>query len=107
MGSSSTSARGRSARMAAIATFCFWPPESVEISRCLRAAAPTVERASSTRPGISSCGTPKFSSPKSISSSTTEDTICASMSCRTLPTTREMSVRLDSQVSRPQTSVAP
>ena len=68
---------------------------------------PTVSRASVMRRSIWSCGTPKFSSPKSISSSTTEATICVSMSCRTLPTTRLMSVRETSQVSWPSTRVSP
>ena len=68
---------------------------------------PTVSRASRRRASIWSWGTPKFSMPKSISSSTTEATIWVSMSCRTLPTTCEMSVRLTSQVSHPSTRTAP
>ena len=107
VGSSSTRTRGASARMAAMATFCFWPPESVAISRSRRSEMPTVASVWLMRSSIWSCGTPKFSSPKSISSSTTEATIWASMSCRTLPTMREMSVRVTSQVSLPSMSVAP
>ncbi len=107
VGSSSTSTRGSIAKIAAMATFCFWPPLSVAISRSRRSVMPTVAKALAMRPSIWSCGTPKFSRPKSISSSTTEATICASMSCSTLPTTPEMSVRLMSQVSWPATSVAP
>ncbi len=93
--------------MAAMATFCFWPPERVAISRSRRSAMPTVSSASCSRASIWSWGTPKFSRPKSISSSTTEATIWVSMSCRTLPTICEMSVRLTSQVSWPSTSAAP
>ena len=107
VGSSSTSTRGRMARMAAMATFCFCPPESVAISRSRRLEMPTVSSVWTTRSSIWSWGTPKFSRPKSISSSTTEATICVSMSCRTLPTTCEMSVSVTSQVSCPSTSVAP
>ena len=90
-----------------MATFCFWPPESVAISRSRRFAIPTVSSVRAMRPSIWSCGTPKFSSPKSSSSSTTDATICVSMSCRTLPTTCDMSVRVTSQVSRPSTNVEP
>ena len=68
---------------------------------------PTVSSVCTRRCSIWSCGTPKFSIPKSISSSTTEATICASMSCSTLPTTEEMSVSVASQVSSPCTYVAP
>ena len=107
VGSSSTSTRGRSARIAAMATFCFWPPERVAISRSRRSEMPTVSSVSAARASIWSCGTPKFSRPKSISSSTTDATICVSMSCSTLPTRREMSVSVTSQVSLPSTSVAP
>ena len=107
VGSSSTSTRGSSARIAAMATFCFWPPERVAISRSRRSEMPTEARAPARRSSILSCGTPKFSRPKSISSSTTDATICASMSCSTLPTRREMSVSVTSQVSWPSTSVAP
>ena len=46
-------------------------------------------------------------SPKSSSSSTTEATIWASMSWLTLPTTRETSVSVTSQVSCPSTITAP
>ena len=90
-----------------MATFCFCPPESVAISRSRSCSMPTVASARWMRPSIWSWGTPKFSRPKSISSSTTEATICASMSCATAPTTRAMSVRLISQVSRPSTRAAP
>ena len=107
VGSSSTSTRGRMARIAAMATFCFWPPESVAISRPRSSVMPTEASASCTRASISPWSTPKFSRPNSISSSTTEATICASMSCRTEPTVRAMSVSVMSQVSRPSTSVAP
>ena len=93
--------------MAAIATFCFCPPESVAISRPRSSGMPTVSRAPVRRASIWSWGTPKFSRPKSSSSSTLEATICVSMSCRTLPTTREMSVSVTSQVSRPSTYAAP
>ena len=107
VGSSSTSTRGSSARMAAMATFCFWPPESVAISRWRSSRMPTVDRARSMRSSMRSCGTPKFSRPNSSSSSTTEATICASMSWATDPTVREMSVSVTSQVSRPATTVEP
>ncbi len=56
---------------------------------------------------MASCGTPKFSRPKSTSSSTTDATICASMSWLTLPTVRAMSVRVIVQVSCPSTNAAP
>ena len=55
-----------------MATFCFCPPESVAISRSRRSLMPTVSSVSRTRRSIWSWGTPKFSRPKSISSSTTE-----------------------------------
>ena len=42
MGSSRTKTRGRMARMAAMATFCFCPPERVAISRARRSLMPTV-----------------------------------------------------------------
>jgi hypothetical protein len=87
--------------MAAIATFCFCPPERVAISRFLRSEMPTVSSVWDTRSSIWSWGTPKFSRPKSISSSTTDATIWVSMSCSTLPTMREMSVSVTSQVSLP------
>ena len=90
-----------------MATFCFWPPESVAISRPRRSSTPHASSAPAMRASISSCGTPKFSRPKSISSSTAEATIWESMSWATLPTTREMSVSVTSQVSRPSTSVEP
>ena len=93
--------------MAAMATFCFCPPDSVAISRSRKSAMPTVSSASMTRSSIWLCGTPKFSSPKSISSSTTEATICVSMSCNTLPTTWEISVKVTAQVSLPSTRTLP
>ena len=68
---------------------------------------PTVSSALARRAGIWSWGTPKFSRPKSSSSSTTEATIWASMSWLMLPTTREMSVSVTSQVSRPSTVTGP
>ena len=107
VGSSSTRTRGRMARMAAMATFCFWPPERVAISRLRRSLMPTVLSVSLTRCSIWSCGTPKFSRPKSISSSTSEATICVSMSCNTLPTICDTSVSETSQVSRPSTLTEP
>ena len=107
VGSSSTSTRGRSARMAAMATFCFWPPESVAISRSRKSSIPTVSSACCMRAGISSCGTPKFSNPNSSSSRTFDATNWASISCNTLPTRRDTSVRVTSHVSRPSTRHAP
>lgn len=60
-----------------------------------------------TRRSIWSWGTPKFSRPKSISSSTTEATICVSISCSTLPTICDTSVSEASQVSWPSTMTDP
>ena len=74
VGSSSTRTRGRNARIAAMATFCFWPPESVAISRSRKSSMPTVSSACCIRAGISSCVTPKFSSPNSNSSRTFDAT---------------------------------
>ena len=80
VGSSRTRTRGASARIAAMATFCFCPPERVAISRWRRSAMPTASSAADSLPSIRSRGTPKFSRPNSNSSSTTDATICASMS---------------------------
>ena len=107
VGSSRTKTRGRMARMAAMATFCFCPPESVAISRSRRSLMPTVSSVSLTRCSIWSWGTPKFSRPKSISSSTIEATICVSISCSTLPTICDTSVSETSQVSWPSTMTDP
>ena len=68
---------------------------------------PIASSAPARRPSISARGTPKFSSPKSTSSSTTDDTIWLSMSWQTLPAMREMSVRLVSTVSHPSMSTDP
>ena len=68
---------------------------------------PTAESASRMRPSSSPCGTPKFSKAKSSSSSTREETICASMSWNTEPTMRLRSVGVCSTVSRPPTRQAP
>ena len=60
VGSSSTSTRGASASIAAMATFCFWPPESVAISRSRRSAIPTASSAAAMVSSMRSCATPKF-----------------------------------------------
>ena len=107
VGSSRTKTRGRMARMAAMATFCFCPPERVAISRSRWSLMPTVSSVSLKRCSILSWGTPKFSRPKSISSSTIEATICVSISCSTLPTICDTSVSETSQVSWPSTMTDP
>ena len=63
--------------------------------------------ASARRPSTWSFGTPKFSRPYSTSSSTTDDTICESMSWHTLPTRRLMSVKDASHVSIPSMITLP
>ncbi len=63
VGSSSTITRGCSAKIAAIATFCFCPPDNVDISRCSKSDMPTVSRALFKRSMMRSWGTPKFSRP--------------------------------------------
>ena len=68
---------------------------------------PTFSSAPTSLPSISSCGTPKFSRPNRISSSTTDATIWASMSWLTLATVRDMSVSDTSQVSDPAIRTAP
>ena len=107
VGSSSTSTRGFSAMTDATATFCFWPPESSAIPRWRRSEMPIASNASAIRPSTWSFGTPKFSMPYSTSSSTTDDTICESMSWHTLPTRRLMSVNDASHVSNPSMVTLP
>ena len=49
VGSSKIITRGRNAKIAAMATFCFCPPESVSISRYFKSKIPTARKASSIR----------------------------------------------------------
>ena len=72
VGSSSTMHFGFIAITPAIATRCFWPPESLfgELSRYSH--MPTAFRAFRTLSQISFVGTPIFSGPNPASSSTTE-----------------------------------
>ena len=70
-----------------MATRCFCPPESMDGEDSARSRMPTSVSASSTRLRISSEGTPRFSSPKAQSSSTTVATIWLSGFWNTMPHT--------------------
>ena len=90
-----------------MATFCFCPPDSDEITRSRTSEMPMSASACATRSSIWSRGTPKFSRPYRISSSTTDVTNWLSTSWQTLPTSRDTSVSATSQVSSPSTTTEP
>ena len=69
----------------AMATRCFWPPESLLGDWRRYAVIPTASRLRSTRFQISSVGTPIFSGPKPTSSSTTLPMIWLSGFWNTIP----------------------
>ena len=106
--SSSTMHSGSMAMTPAMATRCFWPPDSRWGAWVIKAVISTAARASSTRRRISSEATPKFSGAKATSSSTTLATIWLSGFWNTMPTRRRISSRhASSCVSMPSTYTLP
>ena len=76
---------GRIAITPAIATLCFWPPDSLLGDCFLYAVIPTAFKLSSTRFQISLVSTPIFSGPKPTSSSTIFPMIWLSGFWNTIP----------------------
>ena len=85
-GSSSRITAGSIARMLAIASRCFCPPESVDGSRPARSASSTSASASSTRRRSPPAGTPSCPGPNATSSRTLVEKSCASKSWNTIAT---------------------
>ena len=74
------------ARVAAMATRCFWPPERVCGALSARSAIPVDSITWRSLCSISALGMPRFSSPDATSSSTVEKMSWASASSKTTPT---------------------
>jgi hypothetical protein len=98
---------GRMASTPASATFCFSPPESVNVSRSRRSKIFRYFSASSARSRISSRGTLRFSSPKATSFSTFVPSIWRSGSCSTVPIFCEICESFQGVVSSPKSSTRP
>ena len=106
--SSNTMHFGLIARMPAMATRCFWPPDSLAAECLAYSVIPTAFRHSSTVRRISAGGIPKFSGAKATSSSTTEATIWLSGFWNTIPQSwRSANAFSSSVVSMPPTVTRP
>ncbi len=88
--SSSTSTFGCMANTPAMATRCFCPPDSANVSCFSNPTSPTSRKASRTRRASSAVSTPRFSGPKATSSSTSEATSWSSGFWNTMPTVERM-----------------
>ena len=104
-GSSNINTCGRIARTPAKATFCFSPPDRLNVSRPFKSRIRRWRIASSTRLRISSRGRLKFSRPKATSFNTLVPRICRSGSWRTVPTRCEMLTNDKSLIDSPQISI--
>ena len=108
VGSSATRACGPMASTAARVTRCLAPPERASRRAGVRSpASPTAARAAATLRRISSGGTPRHSSPKAISSSTSSITSCVSGSWNSTPTRPARSPGSARRVSWPSRSTRP
>ncbi len=90
-----------------MATFCFCPPERLNGTAPKKSLMPTVAACSSTTGTISRLGVASFSMAKAMSSATLSPTNCASLSCKTVPTTLLSPYMLLSRVSCPITVTLP
>src|SRR5690625_1604658 len=107
VGSSSRSTSGRPISAAARAMRWDSPPDSREVVRSRRCAAPTVSRASTTAGSISSGGTARFSSGSASSCSTSGRHTAAEGTCGSTPTCRESSTTGTRATGRPATCTSP
>ena len=107
VGSSMSSTAGAGARTAARATRWRSPPDSVAIDRSARWAAPARARASRTRPGMRSAGTPALSRPNATSRATDPSTAWPSGSWKTIPAMRAIRAGRAVSVSWPATVTRP
>ena len=110
VGSSKTRISGYIARMPAIASLCFSPPESWLVNLPSYPVSRTILSESSMRFRILSVSRPMFPGPKATSSSTVIPNICVSGSCITRPTldtrvwTRNLCVSIPMTDTRPARS---
>ena len=106
--SSSTSICGFMASTPAMATRCFWPPESAFVSRASYPCSPTSASERFTSVASWEVGTPRFSGPKATSFSTKLATSWSSGFWNTMPALLRMKyVACGSRVSRSSTCTLP
>ena len=98
---------GSKAVTPAIATRCFWPPDSRAGSFVLKSLIFTISRTRVTRSNISSRGSPIFSNPKAMSSSTVVPTNWLSGFWKTIPTARLASYTVSSFKTTPLIRTSP
>ena len=107
VGSSRTNTAGSMAKAEAMATACFWPPESSSMPRSSKSAIPKARAALDTRATISPRGRPRFSQPKAISEATSRFTNWLRGFWNTEPTRTPSSSGVQAATSVPSTITRP